>query len=255
MATTYRLDRVTVRRGGRAVLDEVSLEIDEGTLLAIVGPNGAGKSTLLGVLAGDIEAEGTALLHDRAVSAWPAAELARERAVLLQKNAVSFAFTVDDVVAMGRAPWPAEPERDREAVDHAVARADIAHLRGRSAQALSGGEQARVALARVFAQQTPVILLDEPTAALDLRHQEDVLAHAADDARQGRTVVVVLHDLSLAAAYADRVALLDGGSLVAHGAPEQVLEAGRIAEVYGVAVDVIDGPDGRPLVVPRRRRG
>ncbi len=253
MATTYRLDRVTVRRGGRAVLDAVSMEIDEGRLLAIVGPNGAGKSTLLGVLAGDVHAEGTALLQDRPVDAWPAAELARERAVLLQKNAVSFAFTVDDVVAMGRAPWPADPERDQEAIERAIARADIAHLRGRSAQALSGGEQARVALARVFAQQTSVVLLDEPTAALDLRHQEDVLAHAAEDARQGRTVVVVLHDLSLAAAYADRVALLDRGALVAHGAPEDVLTADRIGDVYGLAVDVVTGPDGRPLVVPRRR--
>ncbi len=156
---------------------------------------------------------------------------------------------------MGRSPWQGRPEsgEDDEAVAEALRLTDTEALTGRRFTELSGGERARVSLARVLAQRTPVVLLDEPTAALDLRHQEDVMAIARSLAAAGRTVVTVLHDLSLAAAWADRIAVLSRGELVAAGPPAEVLTAELIGEVYGLAVHILtDTPDGRPVVVPKR---
>lgn len=244
---------VRVLLGGSAVLDGVDLDVPYGRVLALVGPNGAGKSTLLGVLTGDVRPQsGEVLLDDRPLSTWTAKELARMRAVLMQSNQVTFSFTAREVVEMGRAPWPAS-DNDTAIIDDAVARVDAAHLVDRPFPALSGGEKARVSLARVLAQNTGIVLLDEPTAALDLRHQEDVLRIARDLAATGRAVVVVLHDLSVAAAYADEVAMLAGGAIVAHGSPDAVFTEQRVAEVYGAPVRVMADPDtGRPIILPRR---
>jgi iron complex transport system ATP-binding protein len=244
---------VRVLLGGSAVLDGVDLDVAYGRVLALVGPNGAGKSTLLGVLTGDVRPHaGEVLLDDRPLSAWTAKELAQKRAVLTQSNQVTFSFTAREVVEMGRAPWPASAA-DGPIIDEAVARVDAVHLVDRPFPALSGGEKARVSLARVLAQHTAIVLLDEPTAALDLRHQEDVLRLARDLAAAGRAVVVVLHDLSVAAAYADEVAMLAAGSIVAHGSAHEVLTAQRVAEVYGAPVRVMADPDtGRPIILPRR---
>ncbi|MFD1858647.1 heme ABC transporter ATP-binding protein [Aeromicrobium camelliae] len=251
---TYRVRDLTVRRGERSLLDGVDLDVAAGEMVAIVGPNGAGKSTLVAALAGDVRPEaGTVEFDGRPLGDWRPRDLARRRSVLLQSHAVSFGYTVDEVVAMGRSPWPADPERDEAAVERAIERADVAHLRARSYLALSGGERARVSLARVLAQDTDVMLLDEPTAALDLRHQEDVLRCAAEDAQAGRTVVVVLHDLSLAAAYASRVLMLDRGRVAAHGLPRDVLTPERVRTVYGIDIALLHGPDGSLLVVPDRR--
>jgi iron complex transport system ATP-binding protein len=181
-------------------------------------------------------------------------ELARRRAVLTQDNSLSFPFRVREVLEMGRSPWARTPRLDDDdrALADAASRADIAHLLDRRFTELSGGERARVSLARVLAQDTAVVLLDEPTAALDLRHQEDVLGVARELAAAGRAVVIVLHDLSLAGAVADRVALLAEGRLVAIGSPKQVLTAAAVSRVYGVDVEVIER-DGTLLVVPLRR--
>ncbi len=249
-----RAEHVTVELGGRRVVDAVDLEVPAGELLALVGPNGAGKSTLLSVIAGERRADaGRMLLGDRPVELMEPLELARIRSVLTQDNAVSFPFRVSEVVEMGRSPWARTPARelDDSALQAALERADVAHLVERRFTELSGGERARVSLARVLAQETPVVLLDEPTAALDLRHQEDVLRIARGLAAEGRTVVVVLHDLSLAGAYADRVALLEAGRMRAVGTPLEVLTEPLVAEVYGLSVEVIVR-DGRPLVIPRR---
>ncbi len=249
-----RVDRVTVELGGRRVVDEVDLVVPEGQLLALVGPNGAGKSTLLSMMAGERAPDaGRVLLGGRAVDAIEPLELARIRSVLTQDNAVSFPFRVGEVVEMGRSPWARTPARelDDAAIEAALERADVAHLVGRRFTELSGGERARVSLARVLAQETPVVLLDEPTAALDLRHQEDVLRIARELAAEGRTVVVVLHDLSLAGAYADRVALLEEGRMRAVGTPAEVLTAPLVSSVYGLEVEVIVRA-GRPLVIPER---
>ena len=247
---------VGCRLAGRQILQAVDLEVEFGTVVALVGPNGAGKSTLLGVLAGDLKrSDGELGLDGRPLEAWTARQLARRRSVLLQANRVSFPFTVREVVAMGRSPWAgtAEADGDETAVAGALAAADVEHLVDRRFTELSGGEQARVSLARVLAQQTPVVLLDEPTAALDLRHQEDVMALARGVARQGRAVVVVLHDLTLAAAWADRIVFVHEGRLAASGSPAEVLTRDRVAQVYGIDVHVLtDTPDGHPIVVPLR---
>lgn len=249
-----RASAVTVALDRRTVLDDVSLDVMPGEVLALVGPNGAGKSMLLSVLSGErVPASGTVTVDNRDIRSFSPLELARRRSVLTQDNSLSFPFRVIDVITMGRAPWirTAESARDSEAIASASTRADVAHLAGRRFTELSGGERARVSLARVLAQDTPIVFLDEPTAALDLRHQEDVLRIARDLARAGRAVVVVVHDLSLAGAVADRVVLLSSGRLVAAGAPSSVLTAETIAAVYGLAVRVVD-VDGRPLVVPQR---
>lgn len=240
----------------RPILAGASIEIHDGELHALVGPNGAGKSTLFGVLAGDITpTSGSVALDGAPVGSIPPKELARMRAVLLQANDVSFPFSAGQVVRMGRAPWartPAEDDDDR-VVAEAMAEADVAGLAHRSISSLSGGERARVALARVLAQDTRLLLLDEPTAALDLRHQEDVLRIARTRAHLGSGVAIVLHDLNVALAYADRVTLLSAGRVSATGAPAEVLTAERIEEVYGQPVDVFEHPrTGVPLVVPRR---
>lgn len=245
---------VRVELDGRPVLDDVSVAVSAGEVLALVGPNGAGKSTLLAVLSGERHPDaGSVTLDDRAIGTFSPLELARRRGVLTQENALSFPFRVLDVVQMGRSPWTrtAELADDTRAVSEAMELADVTHLAHRRFTELSGGERARVSLARVLAQRTGIVFLDEPTAALDLRHQEDVLRIARDLAAAGRAVVVVVHDLSLAGAVADRVGLLSGGRVVADGPPASVLTPDRIGSVYGLAVDVVDF-DGRPVVIPRR---
>jgi len=245
---------VSVELDGRFVLRDVDLDIVPGEVLALVGPNGAGKSTLLSVLSGErTPSSGVVMLDNRDVATFSALELARRRAVLTQDNSLSFPFRVIEVIQMGRAPWTrsAELADDARAVSAAAAAADVEHLAHRRFTELSGGERARVSLARVLAQSTGIVFLDEPTAALDLRHQEDVLRIARDLADSGHAVVMVVHDLSLAGAVADRVALLSQGALVAVGAPAAVLTAETLSEVYGLVVRVID-IDGRPHIVPAR---
>ncbi|MBZ4487357.1 heme ABC transporter ATP-binding protein [Microbacterium sp. cx-55] len=254
----YSLSGVGYRVGGATILEDVTLEVAYGRVLALVGPNGAGKSSLLGILTGDASrSSGTVTLDGRPIEGFRARELSRIRSVLLQTNQVSFGYTAAEVVEMGRTPWVGSETAgpDDVAIPRALERADVAHLASRVFSSLSGGERARVSLARVLAQDTPIVLLDEPTAALDLRHQEDVLRIARDLAAQGRAIVVVLHDLSLAAAYADDIAILHEGRMQAMGAPSDVLTAERIERVYGTPVRVLDDPDtGRPVVLPRRSR-
>ena len=248
---------VRVERGGRALLDDVSLDLRAGEVLALLGPNGAGKSTLLSLLSGDVAPDGGEVeFSGKSIADWSLIELARRRSVLLQDNQIMFPFTVHQVVEMGRAPWRRTPleEDDNAAISEAPAAADIAHLGNRRVPSLSGGERARVAFARVMAGRTGVLMLDEPTAALDLGHQEAVLGLARDRARAGDAVLVVLHDLNLAAAYADRIALLRDGAIVACDTPARVLTAEIVSEVYRTRVEVIPHPTtGRHgIVMPVR---
>lgn len=262
-AVTLRARGLSVdRRGGasghaRRVLEAVDFDVVAGEVVALVGPNGAGKSTLLAALAGELTpSEGSVELDGRGLDHWTALDMARRRAVLPQSHTVGFPFTAREVVAMGRAPWvrTARGERDDEVIAAAMASADVGHLAARSFPTLSGGERARVALARVLAQDTATLLLDEPTAALDLGHQEAVLRLAAERATAGAAVVVVLHDLGIAAAYADRVAVLESGRVAADGPPREVLTTELLSRVYQHPVEVLDHPvTGAQLVLPVRR--
>ena len=257
MSVRLRGTGLTVRvGGGRAILDDASIDIRAGEIHALVGPNGAGKSTLFGVLAGDVTAQtGEVTLHETPLAGIRPQTLARARAVLLQENAVSFPFTAEQVVRMGRAPWArtAASEQDDAIVAEAMEATEVAPLAARPVTSLSGGERARVALARVLAQSTGILLLDEPTAALDLKHHEDVMRLIRGQADAGTAVAIVLHDLNAALAHADRVTLLADGTVAASGSASEVLTAERIEAVYGQPVDVFPHPvTGVPLVVARR---
>jgi iron complex transport system ATP-binding protein len=189
------------------------------------------------------------------VSGWSAHELALRRAVLPQSASLSFPFPVEEVVRMGRAPWAGRPEEaeDDTAVASAMAATEVTGFADRPFSALSGGERARVALARVLAQRARLLLLDEPTAALDLRHQELVLRVCRERARAGDAVVVVLHDLGLAAAYAHRVVILCAGRAVADGAPAEVFTDRLLSDVYKQPVEVFPHPrTGGVVVAPVR---
>ncbi|WP_193605660.1 heme ABC transporter ATP-binding protein [Nocardioides dongkuii] len=241
---------------GTPILDGVDVTVRPGELLALVGPNGAGKSTLLGVLSGDVApSSGSVELGGRALARHAARDLARLRAVQLQKQGLAFGFRVQDVVRMGRSPWHRTPQADDDdrAVASAMDRAEVTELAERLFPTLSGGEQARSSFARLLAQETPVLLLDEPTAALDIRHQEALLEVLRRTVRAGAAAVVVLHDLSLAAAYADRVCVLAEGRVRADGPPADVLTGDLLSEVYGHPVDVVEHA-GRLVVVPVRAR-
>nr|WP_245865112.1 heme ABC transporter ATP-binding protein [Rhodococcus kyotonensis] len=253
---TLRARGVDAVRSGRTVLRSLDLDIVAGEVLALVGPNGAGKSTALGVLAGEIGPRtGQVELHGRLLSAWSDVRVARRRAVLPQQHTVGFSFTVEQVVRMGRSPWNRTPQQDDDdaQIGAAMEECDVERFAHRPFSSLSGGERARTSLARVLAQNTTTLLLDEPTAALDLGHQEKVMSVARARARAGAAVVVVLHDLALAAAYADRVAVLHDGALEAVGDPRAVLRADLLSRVYGHPVEVLDHPvTGALLVLPIR---
>jgi iron complex transport system ATP-binding protein len=246
---------VTVRIGPHTLIDGISLRVDAGELVAVVGPNGAGKSTLATVLAGDHRPdEGEVLLAGRPLADHSPRELARLRAVLPQDSRVAFPFRAEQVVMMGRYPrlqrYHAPGPADDAAVAAALADTDCTHLRLRPIPTLSGGEQARVSFARVLAQDTDVVILDEPSAALDLHHQQRVLGLCRTLAAAGRAVVAIVHDLNQAT-LAHRVALLDRGRLVAAGSPATVLTAERLTDVFGLDVTVVDHPvSGRPLILP-----
>lgn len=254
-APLLSLEHVHLRRGHRPVLDDVSVEVRAGELLTIIGPNGAGKSSLLHVMTRDLAPDaGHVQLAGRSIAAWSPRELARRRAVLPQSTIIEFAFSAQEIIAMGRAPWAGDSDHD---TDHRMVQAAMqdtatATLASRDVTSLSGGEAARVHLARILSQDTPLLFLDEPTAALDLRHQEHVMAMARALADAGRGVVAVVHDLNLAGAWADRIVMLSDGRKVADGDATSVLRDERIADVYGLPVQVLDSPDG-PVVVPTGR--
>lgn len=253
---TLAAQEVHLALGGRPVLRGVSLTAEPGRLVALVGPNGCGKSTLLSVLAGIRTAEsGEVRLDDRHVGEFRARELARHRSLVTQSNRIDTPFTVREVVELGRYPWLRTPEaaRSAELIDAAVADCGIADLIDRPFPQLSGGQQARVSLARALAQDTPVMLLDEPTAALDLGHTEQILRILRARADAGTTIVLVVHDLSLAAAYADRVALMKEGRLLATGAVDDVLTAELLSETYDHPVSLVRHPATGELIVTADR--
>ncbi|SJM50658.1 heme ABC transporter ATP-binding protein [Gulosibacter sp. 10] len=248
---------VVVAFDDNRVLDGINLDIRAGEVLALVGPNGAGKSTLINTITADVEVlSGEVTLDGYPTHAWTNRELAMRRAVLLQQIDIAFSFTVSEVVDMGRAPWQGTPQAkaDELITAGALERTDTQRFAERQYPSLSGGERARAALARVLAQTSSVMLLDEPTAAMDIKHQEHVLELVRSYAATGCAVVVIVHNLDLAAAYADRIALLSDGRIVADGPPAEVLTAERVSEVYDYPVHILNDPrTGAPIVVPARQ--
>ncbi len=270
---------LSVALSGRPVLRGVDLDVREGEWLGIVGPNGSGKTTLLRTLAGLLPYSGGVALRGRELSLWRGTERAREIALVRQQTDLPFAFSVREVVAMGRAPhlgWLSPlASRDREIVSNAITDLALQPLAARAVNALSGGEQQRVLLAQALAQEAPLLLLDEPTAHLDVRHRLDVLDRVRrlvapeapeplapeaqpsrapasrtphpsippsrippPEASGGKTVVAAMHDLEWAARYADRIAVLDRGQVVAVGAPAAVLTPALLGAVFGVRAEV-----------------
>jgi iron complex transport system ATP-binding protein len=231
---------LSVTLAGRPVLRDVSLALSPAHLVALVGPNGAGKTTLLRALVGLVASEGAIFVAGDALSSLSLRERARRFAYLPQGHIVHWPLPARDIVALGRYPHGAtDPARltpkDAEAVNRAMQAADVADLSERPVTELSGGERSRVALARVFAVEAPVILADEPTSSLDPRHQLDVMTTLRAAADTGTLVIVVTHDLGLAARYADRVLVLSEGRLVSQGTAGEALSDQVMAEVFRVS--------------------
>jgi iron complex transport system ATP-binding protein len=249
---------VTVHLGGRAVVDGVDVVVADGEWLALIGPNGAGKTTLLRAIARLVPCVGEIALDGRASTELPRAELARLVAIVPQEPSTPPWMTVAEYVLLGRTPHlgplAKEGARDRDAAARALGRLDLLPFADRRLGTLSGGEKQRVVVARALAQEARIVLLDEPTAALDIGHQQQALELLDGLRAESRlTLVAAMHDLTLAAQYADRMVLLDAGRLVADGSPAEVLTEGVIAQHYGASIDVVPVGD-RLAVVPRRSR-
>lgn len=243
---------LSVSLGGRAILKDIAMKARQGEFLVVIGPNGAGKTTFLKAVAGLLDASGEVLLGGRSL----ALIARRQRALLLgylpQGHEFHWPLSVLDVVGLGRLPRGAGAdlsEEDRNAVARAMEETGVSGFAGRTVTTLSGGERARVALARVLATEADLILADEPTASLDPRYQLVVLDILKRHAARG-AVVAVLHDLGLAARYADRLLILDEGRVVAAGPPREVLTAERLATTFGVRAEILER-DGATVVIPK----
>ena len=236
----FLLDGVSFAYDGKPVLHDIGLELPPGRFYGIVGPNGCGKTTLLDLLTGSRRSRaGRVLFQGREVGGYRRRQLARMVALVPQEYAISFGFTVEEVVLMGRHPHLARfalpGPADWQLVDEVMAEIGIDHLRGRMVTELSGGEKQRVAVARALAQQTPVLLLDEATASLDVRYSLGILAALARRVeKSGDTVIAVLHDLNLAATFCDHLIFLEQGRVHCAGPTSQVLTPANIRRVFGV---------------------
>jgi ABC-type cobalamin/Fe3+-siderophores transport system ATPase subunit len=251
---------LTVRYRGLTdpAVDGVSCGVAPTRLVAVVGPNGSGKTTLVRALAGLVPLQsGAALLRDRPVASWSRPALARVMAVVSQREEVTFALTVQEAVMLGRyahlGPLAAPGATDRKVVAAALARCDVTGLAGRAVDTLSGGEWQRVRVARALAQEPEVLVLDEPTASLDVRHEMELfelVRHLVDGGLAG---LVITHHINLAARFADHMVLLDRGRIAAEGTPAEVLRREVLDRVFQWPIAVTRWADGSPQVVPLRR--
>jgi iron complex transport system ATP-binding protein len=253
--TKLRLEEVSFAYGSEPVIKEVSLKLEAGVFYGIVGPNGAGKSTLLKLLDRYLLPQsGTIFLDNRNLNSYSLRELAQEVALIPQTSHY-FPFTVREVVQLGRTPFNSRFQQptleDSSIVEASMEATGVTHLAGRLISDLSGGERQRVTIARAFAQQTKVLLLDEPTTHLDLEHQIRTCQLLQARSKQGVLSVAVLHDLNLVANYCDYVFVLNQGELVREGPPGEVFTPALIEEIYNVSVPAIYHPKtGRPIIVP-----
>jgi iron complex transport system ATP-binding protein len=245
--TALSLDSVSVTLGGSRVVDRLSCVVEPGEWVAVIGPNGAGKTTALRAIAGLVEFEGRVRVLDHDARALARKELARQVALVPQVPLIPGGMTVRAYVMLGRTPHLGY-------VDAALEQLDLVEFAQRRLDTLSGGERQRTTLARSLAQDAPLLLLDEPTAALDMGRQQQVL-EIVDRLRanRGLTVVSTMHDLTLAGQYADRLLLVDAGRVVAAGNADEVLTRALITEHYGAEVEIVDSPGSGFVVVPVRR--
>ena len=255
--TAWSLEGLSYRPSGapRPTVSDVSLEIPHSRMTAVIGPNGAGKTTLLRLMLGTLVPDGGMIsLQGRTLAQWTRRDFARAVAVVPQGETDSL-FTVREMVAMGRyphlGPWQRERLEDATAITLAMDRCDVAQFSDRWMATLSGGEQQRVRLARAIAQDAPVLVLDEPTTSLDIRHEMTTFELLRELRADGTTIVLATHNLNLAARYADDLVLLRDGAVVAHGAPADVLTASRVEATYEWPVDIAVHTDGSPQVVPQ----
>lgn len=252
------IESLFMSRGGRLVLNDVNFSLVSGEVLAVLGPNGAGKSSLLAALSGEIlPSTGHIRLLGHALATWNDQARARHLAVLPQSPTLGFGFNVTEVVSMGRLPHAAGIDVDADIIEQSMQTADVLHLAQRNYLSLSGGERQRVHLARVLAQlgtgeSGQVLLLDEPTAMLDPTHQHACLQAVRSLAHKGVAVLVILHDLNLAARYADRIMLLKQGQCQALGAVDEVMSEVQLAGVFDLPVLITKHPlRGHPVVMAR----
>lgn len=243
---------VSVSFGQRRVVSDVNLSVEAGSFVAVVGPNGAGKTTLLRGIAGLVVSSGSVMIDGRSLASLSLKARAERIAYLPQGHVFHWPMAVSEIVALGRLPRGAGADLsavDRAAVAKAMAETGTTVYANRAVTTLSGGERARVAVARVLATEAPIILADEPTASLDPHYQLAVIDMLRRHARSFGIVVAVLHDLGLAARYADRIVVIDGGRVAADGTPRDVLTAARLSETFGVSAEIVE-VKGAPVVVP-----
>jgi iron complex transport system ATP-binding protein len=248
------LDRAVVMRGKTAALNGLSIELAGGELLGLIGPNGSGKTTALRAVLGLVSLSGgRALIGQADVAQVDSIARARQVAYLPQIRPVAWPISVRDTVALGRFAYGTSAGKlaaaDQQAVDDAISACDLEHLKDRAVTSLSGGEAARVHMARALAAQTPALLADEPTAALDPLNQWSIMQVLANKAKQGAGVMVVVHDLALAAQFCTRLILIKDGALLASGTPETVLTPALIAQAYGVKAHWHHDDFGPKLIV------
>jgi len=253
---TFEADSLTVRyaRSDRPALAGVGFRVPDGSLYAVLGPNGSGKSTLMRALLGVVEPEsGQVRIDGRPVEAWKRRELARAVGAVPQQEPLAFPMTVRALVAMGRyphlGPLRTEGPDDRRAIAEALDRCDATHLAERAVETLSGGELQRVRIARALAQEPRALALDEPTASLDIRHEMTILQLLRRSADRGMTVLLITHNLNMAARFADRLLLLDEGAMGAEGTVEEVLREDVLEAVYRWPVAVSRDPASGALQV------
>jgi len=255
VTTMLRAEDVSVELAGTPIIEHATLELRGGELTLLVGPNGAGKTTLMRALAGLLPAQGNIELAGRPLASYSARDRARQIAYLPQGHVFHWPMSVAAVVALGRHPhadaFAPLADADRSAVGRALAATAVEPWASRAVTTLSGGERARVALARALATQAPILLADEPTMSLDPRHQLIVMELLARAAHDGGAVLAIVHDLALAARFGDRVIMMERGRLVADGAARDVLTPERIADVFAVEATITDSAVG-PIPVLRR---
>lgn len=254
-------ERLTLSYDDRTVAKDLDVTIPDGSFTVVVGPNACGKSTMLRALARMMSPrEGRVVLDGEAITSLPSKEVARRLGLLPQSSIAPDAITVADLVARGRYPhqgllrqWSKD---DEAAVNAAMAATRVTDLAGRAVDELSGGQRQRVWLAMALAQETPLLLLDEPTTFLDITHQIEVLDLCAElHEAEGRTLVAVLHDLNHACRYATHLIAMSDGAIIAEGDPREIVDADLVERVFGLRCRVIDDPEtGTPLVIPAARR-